>query len=126
MPLHHVVLINEALDDLRGYARSGNIRLFLKKLARLYRYGPTVGEPLGGRLTNWRKMVVGDRDWRILFTTDEPGTTSTIWVIGDRADEECYRIAQERVEAKGNRAEVVSLVEAMLQIDELMRPKRRR
>jgi len=62
-----VELIDEAVADLERYAESGNLPLFLKKLIRLEEAGKDVGLPLGRGLTGWRKVVVGDRNWRIIF-----------------------------------------------------------
>jgi mRNA interferase RelE/StbE len=80
-----VELTSEALDDLERYVRSGNLERFLAKLVRLEADGPQVGQPLRGELHGFRKIVVGDRDWRIIFRTDAAETVATVWVIGDRA-----------------------------------------
>ena len=71
----------------------------LSKLLRLEEVGKDTGQPLGGPLTGWRKIVVGDRNWRIIFTVNPEETIATVAVIGDRADAECYAIAQRRVQA---------------------------
>src|SRR5712692_1178581 len=98
MPVR-VELIDEAVGDLLRYTESGNLPLFLKKLLRLEEVGRDAGLPLGSGLTGWRKIVVGDRNWRIIFTTDPEDTVATVWVIGDRADSECYDLARKRVAA---------------------------
>ncbi len=121
MPVR-VELIREAMDDLARYATSGNLPLFLKKLIRLEEIGKDAGQPLGGGLANWRKIVVGNRDWRIIFTVDTDNTVATVWVIGDRADAACYAEAQRRVAAMaGTRPEVASLAAAMFEINEAQR-----
>ena len=89
MPIR-VELIDEAVEDLARYAATGNLALFLKKLIRLEEVGKDAGAPFGRDLTGWRKIVVGDRNWRIIFTTNPEKTVATIRVIGDRDDATCY------------------------------------
>jgi len=72
------------VDDLVRYATSGNLPLFLNKLLRLGEVGRDAGLPLGRGLAGWRKIVVGDRDWRIVFATNRDETVATVWAIGDR------------------------------------------
>ncbi|MGI8913738.1 MAG: type II toxin-antitoxin system RelE family toxin [Chloroflexota bacterium] len=96
MPVR-VELTNEAMDDLRRYVASGNLRQFLAKLVRLEDVGKDAGLPLGRGLTGWRKIVVGDRNWRIVFSMNASDTVATVWVIGDREDGECYDEAMRRL-----------------------------
>ncbi len=65
MPVR-VEFTGQAFDDLVEYAKTGNLPLFIKKLLRLEDVGNAAGLPLGRGLTGWRKIVVGDRDWRIV------------------------------------------------------------
>ena len=126
MPVR-VELTDEALEDLARYATTGNLPLFLKKLIRLEEVGKDAGLPLGRGLTGWRKIVVGDRNWRIIFTTNLNETVATIWVIGDREDSACYEEALRRVEALGkNRPEAVSLAAAMFQLSEIRKSEKKR
>jgi mRNA interferase RelE/StbE len=126
MPVR-VELTDEALEDLARYATTGNLPLFLKKLIRLEEVGKDAGLPLGRGLTGWRKIVVGDRNWRIIFTTDPGETVATIWVIGDRNDSACYEAALRRVEALGkSRPEAVSLAAAMFQLSEIRKSEKTR
>lgn len=125
MPVR-VELIDEAVRDLEGYAESGNLPLFLKKLLRLEAIGKDAGQPLGGLLTNWRKIVVGDRDWRIIFTVDPEDAVATVWVIGDRADAECYQEAQRKVkDLEGQVPGAETLAAVMFQISQSQRAARR-
>lgn len=103
MPIR-VELIDEAVDDLERYSRSGNLAMFLSKLVRLEEVSKEAGLPLGRGLTGWRKIVVGDRDWRIIFSMDANASVATVWVIGDRADSACYEEAMRRLARlqKGN------------------------
>lgn len=119
MPLR-VELIADAVDDLARYAESGNLPLFLKKLIRLEEVGQDAGIPLGGGLTGWRKIVVGDRDWRIIFTTDSANTVATVWAIGDRSDAACYDDAVRRVqELASMQPHAASLAAVMFQLSQM-------
>ncbi len=119
----NVGLIPEAVEDLERYAASGNIRRFLAKLVRLEDVGEDAGVPLGRSLVGFRKIVVGDRDWRIIFRMNEAKTAATVWVIGDRADEACYAEAVARLQKRGEDPAAQTLAAVML---ELMESKRKR
>lgn len=116
MPVR-VELSSDAVGDLGRYATSSNIALFLAKLVRLEEVGKDAGVPLGGGLVGWRKIVVGDRDWRIIFTMNPDENVATVWVIGDRADAECYEQAARRLAQLGeDRPEAASLATVMLDL----------
>lgn len=124
MPVR-VELIAEAIEDLDRYARSGNLPLFLQKLLRLEEAGSQAGLPLGGELAGWRKIVVGDRNWRILFTTDPQETVATVWVIGDRDDARCYAEAERRIRALGrSHSQASSLAAVLFRLNALRQPNR--
>lgn len=95
-------LVADAVSDLEGLVASGNIRLALVKLVRLEDVGKDAGQPLGNQLTGFRKIVVGDRNWRIIFKMNTEDTVATVWVIGDRNDSECYEDAVRRLKEAGN------------------------
>lgn len=118
MPRVRSELTEDALEDLSRYSASGNLKLFLKKLVRLEEEGSDVGRPpLGQGLVNFRKIVVGDRDWRIIFSMNEDDTVATIWVIGDRADAECYEEAARRLnEAEERRPQMTPLSTVLLRL----------
>ena len=123
MPVR-VELTRDAEEDLARYAVSGSLDRFLAKLVRLEDVGKDAGLPLGRNLAGWRKIVVGDRDWRIIFKLDQGETVGTVRVIGDRADEECYREAERRVvAAQRSTPEMSSLAAALVK---LMQGRRRR
>lgn len=125
MPVR-VELIDEAVEDLVRHAESGNLPLFLKKLLRLEEVGRDAGLPLGRGLTGWRKIAVGDRTWRIVFTTDPQETVATIWVIGDRDDAQCYEDAERRVQALGKtQPQASSLAAVLFRLNEMQRAGRR-
>jgi mRNA interferase RelE/StbE len=56
-----------------------------------------------GDLTTFRKLVVGDRDYRIVYRIEHDGTVVVIWVIGRRVDEECHQLAIARLRLHSNR-----------------------
>lgn len=125
MPIR-VELTDDAVADLVRYAESGNLPLFLKKLLRLEEVGREAGLPLGRGLTGWRKIVVGDRNWRIIFATEPGQTVATVWVIGDRDDAACYEDAQRRVRAAGKaQPQVASLAAVLFQLTQMQRAARR-
>lgn len=125
MPVR-VELIDEAVEDLARYVETDVFPRLLAKLIRLEEAGSDAGQPLGRGLTGWRKIVVGDRDWRIIFTTDPEQTVATVWVIGDRTDAACYQDAQRRVDALvGGTPHAASLAAAMFRISQAQRAARR-
>ncbi|HEV2013365.1 MAG TPA: type II toxin-antitoxin system RelE/ParE family toxin [Candidatus Dormibacteraeota bacterium] len=95
-------LVADAVSDLEALVASGNIRLFLVKLVRLEGVGKDAGQPLGNQLTGLRKIVVGDRNGRIIFKMNTEDTVATVWVIGDRNDSECYEDAVRRLKEAGD------------------------
>jgi len=93
---YRVQLTAEARADflaLDGHAQ----RIVAKGLKKLEDEPDKRGSPLGsrrtGNLTTFRKLVVGDRDYRIVYRVDGLATVTVVWVIGHRSDEECYRQA---------------------------------
>ena len=118
MPVR-VELIEEAVEDLARYADSGNVPLFLGKLLRLEEAGKDAGAPLGRSLAGWRKIVVGNRNWRIVFRMNTDDTVATVWVIGDRDDDACYDEAVRRISAKaGDDAQAASLAAVMFALQQ--------
>lgn len=114
MPVR-VELIDEAVVDLAGLKESGNIRQFFKKLVEIESKGSMAGEPLGRQLKGWRKLTVGNRNWRIVFRVDPDETVATICVIGDREDSTCYEEAKRRA-AEVKDADAISLAESMINV----------
>lgn len=110
-----VELIDEAVIDLASLAESGNFKAFLKKLVEIEQKGAHAGQPLGRDLAGWRKVTVGDRNWRIVFRIDKAETVATVCVIGDREDGTCYEEAKRRAEHVGDE-DASSLAESMLEL----------
>ena len=88
--------------------------------------GREAGLPLGRGLSGWRKIVVGDRNWRIIFTIDPGQTVATVWVVGDRDDAACYEDAQRCVQAMGQaQSQGASLAAVLFQLTQMQREGRR-
>ncbi|MEW6155198.1 MAG: type II toxin-antitoxin system RelE/ParE family toxin [Actinomycetota bacterium] len=96
-----VRFLDAAIEDLQRLAPEIVTRV-LKKLL-LLEENPKAGAALGGPLTGYRKLVVGNRDWRIVYreTADGAIEVCEIWAVGARADDEVYQEAAARVGAMG-------------------------
>ena len=99
-----VRLTDPAINDLEALKKSNRnaLRWALKKLLLLER-DPQAGRPLHKELQGWRKLTVGDRDWRIVWrvTFDDAGSVivdvAEVWAIGARSDDEVYKEMSARV-----------------------------
>ncbi len=114
MPVR-VELIDEAVVDLAELTESGNIKQFFKKLLEVEAHGADAGQPLGGKLVGWRKLTVGNRNWRIVFHVNKAETVATVCVIGDREDAACYEEAQRRAK-QANDIDAASLAASMIDV----------
>lgn len=87
----------EDLADLDGSARA----IVLKALGKLRNNASQRGAPLGSRpagdLTGFRKLIVGNRDYRIVYRVSADGNVTVVWVIAKRADNEVYDMAVARL-----------------------------
>ena len=105
-PRAYVRLTDPAIADLRRLRRSDPqiVKWALKKMLLLER-DPMAGEPLLGTLIGYRKLVVSNRDWRIVWrvTTDDLGHVvvdiAEIWAVGARSDGEVYAEMRARLDA---------------------------
>ncbi len=70
-PRAYVRLTEPAVEDLARLVRLDPqvARQALKKMILLER-DPEAGEPLLGALIGFRKLIVGDRHWRIVWRVD--------------------------------------------------------
>ena len=101
-----VRLTDPAINDLEALKKSNRnaLRWALKKFLLLER-DPEAGPPLHKELQRWRKLTVGDRDWRIVWrvTFDDAGSVivdvAEVWAIGARSDDEVYKEMAARVAA---------------------------
>lgn len=119
-----VELMDEAVEDLKRYARSGRVKDFLSKLVAIEEQGAEAGQPLGEGLATWRKIIVGNRDWRIVFRANEE--VATVVVIGDRSDSACYEEAQSRLNGLKDSDMAQSLASVMLQLIKEQKQKNKR
>ena len=95
-----IQLLPEAVDDLRSLDGSAR-RLVAAGIEKLRTDPHLRGAPLGSRqsgdLTGFRKLVVGNRDYRIVYQVREDGTVAVLWVIAKRADQAAYELAKARI-----------------------------
>jgi mRNA interferase RelE/StbE len=79
-----VRLTEPAIDDLHALARKDPqiVRWCLKKMLLLER-DPMAGEPLLGGLIGFRRLVVSDRHWRIVWRVVEDDASGTLVDIAE-------------------------------------------
>lgn len=95
-----VRLTEDAREDLYDLDGAARVIVFkgLKKLqTEPEKRGSQLGSKLSGNLTTFRKLVVGDRDYRIVYRVDPDGSVVVVWVIGRRSDDEVYHLAMSRL-----------------------------
>lgn len=91
-----VEFTDPALKDLNGFDNSSRqaILLGLRKLA----HEPQKrGRILSGNLHPLRRLVIGKKRIRILYSVTPDFETSEVFVIADRRDDEVYEIAAQRL-----------------------------
>ncbi|MER8025906.1 type II toxin-antitoxin system RelE family toxin [Glutamicibacter protophormiae] len=121
-----VRLTEDAVSDLHRLHKKDPqiVRAVFKKMLLLEK-SPEAGEPLLGALVGFRKLVVGDRDWRIVcrITEDASGMTildiSEIWAVGARSDSEVYDELTSRVARMGNSPKIRPLKDVIIQMGRL-------
>lgn len=94
------MLTEEAVEDLQDLDRTVQLQVFrglLKLQDSPERRGAPLGSNLGGNLTGYRKLVVGRKDYRIVYRVEADGTIAVVLVIAKRADNEAYELALSRV-----------------------------
>jgi mRNA interferase RelE/StbE len=115
-----VRLTEPAFDDLQALLRLDPqlVRQALKKMLLLER-DPQAGESLHGSLSGYRKLVLGDRDRRIIWrvTHDDSGTVivdvAEVWAVGARRDDEVYDEMRSRVKHMTDSPATVALAEVI-------------
>ena len=98
-----VVLTADAREDFRELDGAARV-VVAKGLKKLEDHPEQRGQPLGSRsrigdLTTFRKLVVGDRAYRIVYRVEPDGIVCVVWVIGPRTDDECYELALARLKS---------------------------
>ncbi len=124
-----VRLTDAAFDDLILLARKGDpqaVRWALKKCLLLER-NPEAGEELRGALIGYRKLTVGNRDWRVVWrvTHAEAGTAfvdvAEVWAVGARSDSEVYAEMEARVARLAATPRTMALADAVERLGKLAR-----
>lgn len=115
-----VRLTDYAVDDLQILFKADPqiVRWALKKMIQIER-DPNAGDPLLGGLIGYRKITVGDRDWRIVWRVvqDEAGDfrveVAEVWAVGYRKDSEVYAEIKQRVTDAGSSTKTKALTEVL-------------
>jgi len=123
-PAAYIRLTGPAVEDLDRLATHNPqaLKWALKKML-LLEENPNAGEPLLGGLIGWRKLSVGDRDWRIVWRprTDPDSMpvieVAEVWAVGARSDGEVYQEMAARVAAMGNNPRTGALAEVIERFD---------
>ncbi|UYM05117.1 type II toxin-antitoxin system RelE/ParE family toxin [Solicola gregarius] len=97
-------LTDDAVEDLRALFKTDPqiVRWAFKKMLQIER-DPSAGHPLLGSLIGYRKIIFGDRDWRVVWRVaqDEAGDfrveVAEVWAVGYRKDSEVYAEINQRV-----------------------------
>lgn len=117
-----VVLTEDAREDVRDLDGSARV-LVLKGLKKLETDPELRGQPLGKRLeanlTGYRKLIVGDRGYRVVYRVTDRGTVCVVMVVAKRADDQVYELAKARLSSIDNRdvaSELSSLLERVRNI----------
>jgi mRNA-degrading endonuclease RelE of RelBE toxin-antitoxin system len=91
-----ITFLDAAIDDL-GSIGPSNIPKILAKL-ELLETNPEAGAPLGGALSGFRKLVVGNNTWRIVYRVQNSEiVVCEVWSVGGRSDAAVYDEATSRV-----------------------------
>lgn len=125
-PAAYVELTQAAVEDLQYLAARAPVVLewALKKMILLEK-NPRAGEPLLGSLVGFRKLVVGDRGWRIVWrvTRDQTGAEvveiAEVWAVGVRPEGEVYAEMTARVAAMPPAPETTALADVIGQLGRL-------
>jgi mRNA interferase RelE/StbE len=102
-PPPEVWLTDAAVEDLERL--DGAALVWALKKMLVLETSSQAGEPLLGSLIGYRKLVVSDRDWRIVWraTTNERGGVvieiSEVWAVGARSDHDVYQEMTARLAA---------------------------
>ena len=113
-------LTDDAVEDLQDLFKADPqiVRWALKKMIQLER-DPNAGDPLLGGLIGYRKITVGDRDWRVVWRVaqDEAGDylieVAEVWAVGHRKASEVYAEIRQRVSNAGSSPKTKALSEVL-------------
>lgn len=115
-----VRLTDDAVADLHDLFKADPqiVRWALKKMIQLER-DPNAGDPLLGGLIGYRKITVGDRDWRIVWRVEQDDAggfridVAEVWAVGYRKDSEVYAEVRQRVAGAGSSPRTQALSEVL-------------
>lgn len=115
-----VRLTGDAVEDLETVFKVDPqiVRWALKKMIQIER-DPNAGAPLLGGLIGYRKIAVGDRDWRVVWRVvqDDAGDfrveVAEVWAVGYRKDNEVYEEIRQRVANAGSSPKTKALTEVL-------------
>ncbi len=112
-----IILTAEAQDDIRALDGSAR-KAVLNGLRKLKDSPEQRGAPLGsrasGNLTGLRKLVVGNRQYRVVFRVEFDGSIVVVWVVGSRVDAECYDLAVARLAMYAHRPDLRDMLQGLL------------
>jgi mRNA interferase RelE/StbE len=118
-------LTSDAREDLRDLDGSSRKRV-LKALKKLETEPEQRGEPLGsralGNLVTFRKLVVGDRNIRVIYRVETDGNVVVVWVIAERADDKCYELAVSRLRMHSDRELAARVAQVLDEVWDRPRP----
>jgi mRNA interferase RelE/StbE len=131
---HHTEIrfTDAAIEDLFALQKKNRpaLKWAMKKFLLIER-NPEAGAPLGGGLHGYRKLTVGDRDWRIVWrvTFDETEhlivDVGEIWAVGARKDSEVYDEMRRRVAALPEGPQTKTFEEVLTMLEASLTKKRR-
>lgn len=115
-----VRLTDDAVEDLQTLFKTDPqiVRWALKKMIQIER-DPNAGTPLLGGLIGYRKITVGDRDWRVVWRVVQDDTggfrveVAEVWAVGYRKDSEVYEEIKQRVAEAGPSPKTKALTEVL-------------
>jgi mRNA-degrading endonuclease RelE of RelBE toxin-antitoxin system len=91
-----VEFTDPALNDSNGFDNSSRQAILLG-LRKLEHEPQKRGRILSGNLHPLRRLVIGKKRIRILYSVTPDFETSEVFVIADRRDDEVYEIAAQRL-----------------------------
>lgn len=115
-----VRLTDGAVEDLESLHKADPqiVRWAFKKMIHLEK-DPRAGDPLVGGLIGYRKITVGDRDWRIVWRVREDAAgdflvdVAEVWAVGYRKENEVYAEVASRVAEAGESPKTKALSEVL-------------